>query len=161
MKKSTKLILAGLILILTLFAGIFYFDIYKTSENIHLKTKIEAAIEQIPENGIANFSELVEGEWNRMIIVTPYTSMESVKENFHIPSEKISNDNIELLDTTELIIFCKDDQIENYIYLDKFVLDRAPELSSYLSFEVSRENSTFQKSEGNVLYNTKFEREIK
>ncbi|ADQ82982.1 hypothetical protein J5295_09675 [Riemerella anatipestifer] len=89
----------------TLITLILCFAIFSCNKNDYiLESKISAEIIQKKELNLSNYNDF---EWDSLIIISPYSSLEKIATENKLNLENVS-ESIESLDDINLIIFLKD-----------------------------------------------------
>ncbi|MEC1177236.1 hypothetical protein P9B03_01965 [Metasolibacillus meyeri] len=125
------------------------YNIYKINESDIILSNIKQEVQQ---NDYVDFSKVVEGDWDNIILVTPYTDKAKIKNNYGIAVNRISDFSIAYRDDSVLIIFCKGESIQNYIYWLGSVSSSEDE-KLYDSLQIKREDAQFKTSNNNVFLN--------
>ncbi|WP_317366753.1 hypothetical protein [uncultured Tyzzerella sp.] len=106
------------IFICILFSFLYGLYVWYNSSYLIKETPIPNDIkEKILELNEINFSELVDGEWDTLIIIPPYSDSKYIKKHFNININRLENSTIKYGDGQSLFIFCKKDKIESYFYI--------------------------------------------
>lgn len=136
-------------MVLTILTVVLY-NIYKVNENHAIISSIKSEVQQ---NEYVDFSEIVDGDWDNVILVTPYTDKAEIKNKYGIAANRISDFSIAHRDDRVLIIFCKGESIQNYIYWFGSVSSNKDE-KLYGSFQIKREDTEFKldKTSSNSTY---------
>lgn len=86
---------------------------------------------------------MVDGDWDNIILVTPYTDKAEIKNKFGIAVNRISDFSIAHRDDRVLIVFCKGESIQNYInWIGTFSTSEDEKL--YDSIQIKREYAKFK-----------------
>ncbi|MGJ0848481.1 hypothetical protein SAMN02745784_02243 [Tissierella praeacuta DSM 18095] len=111
MSRKTFFVLGifSFILITTL----YYNSVYLLRES-SIPHKIKTEISGLSS---VNFDELVTGDWNNIVVVSPYTDSSEIKKQYNINFSRIANKSIEYGDGQSLIIFCEENKVESYFYI--------------------------------------------
>lgn len=64
-----------------------------------------------------NFGETIDGQWESLIILPPYTDAKTARKNFDINLNRLKNSSIEYGKGQALFLFCGEEQIESYFYI--------------------------------------------
>ncbi|WP_432355613.1 hypothetical protein [Sporosarcina sp. A2] len=129
----------AIIFILTISIVVLY-NFYEINENdtIHLNVK-----QEVQQNKYVDFSKMVDGDWDNIILVTPYTDKAEIKNKFGIAVNRISDFSIAHRDDRVLIVFCKGESIQNYInWIGTFSTSEDEKL--YDSIQIKREYAKFK-----------------
>lgn len=73
--------------------------------------------QKIWESDEIDFSQWIEGEWDSLVILRPYTDTKTVREKWNINIDRLKNDSIKYADGQVLFLFCKKDETESYFYV--------------------------------------------
>lgn len=133
---------------LTITIAVVAYNIYKINENDMIRSKIEKEVQQ---DEYVDFGKAVNGDWDNIILVTPYTDKTELKNNYGISVNRISDFSIAYRDDRVLILFCKGESIQNYVYWFGSVSLSETE-KMYGSLQINREDSKFNidKSSSNT-----------
>ncbi|HEY9570703.1 MAG TPA: hypothetical protein VIR26_06890 [Metalysinibacillus sp.] len=104
--------LIGAVMLLVVGAG---YNVYKIKEDTTSATQLAAAADRI------KLADYVSGEWDAVVVVTPYTSEQEMR-NFGIPTSRLRNTSITYLDDRVLLAFFEGDRFVKYCYVQR-VLD--------------------------------------
>lgn len=97
---------------------VFLFYFWYTSVYLIPEMDISNDIqEKIWESDEIDFSQWIEGEWDSLVIIRPYTDTKTVREKWNINIDRLENDSIKYADGQTLFLFCKKDEIEKYFYI--------------------------------------------
>ncbi|MDO5510766.1 MAG: hypothetical protein Q4F57_08720 [Weeksellaceae bacterium] len=69
-----------------------------------------------------NLSVYNEFDWDSLIILSPYTSLDLVEKQFYLDLSNVSN-SIEMLDSINLIIFLQNNKAVKYVELSRNIAD--------------------------------------
>ncbi|WP_317944438.1 hypothetical protein [Sporosarcina saromensis] len=124
------------------------YNIYKINENDMIRSNIEKEVQQ---DEYVDFGKAVNGDWDNIILVTPYTEKTRIKNNYGISVNRISDFSIAYRDDRVLILFCKGESIQNYVYWFGSVSLSETE-KMYGPLQIKREDSKFKidKSSSNT-----------
>lgn len=118
-KRSIGIIVALLII------GIYGYGLLSTTWKIE-ETDFQTLSMEIRNGSILNFDRLVEGDWNRMCIITPYTSREEAMKATGLDLERMAEYSIDLRDDVNLWIFAKGMMLQRYYYVPRKMVDVEP-----------------------------------
>lgn len=99
--------------------------------------------QKIQQSKYVDFSKIVDGEWDNIILITPYTSKSEIKDKYGIDANRISDFSIEYREDLVLIIFCNEKSIQDYIYWHGNILITEKE-KLYDSIKIKREDAKFK-----------------
>ena len=99
--------------------------------------------QKIQQSEYVDFSKIVDGEWDNIILITPYTSKSEIKDKYGIDANRISDFSIEYREYLVLIIFCNEKSIQDYIYWHGNILITEKE-KLYDSIKIKREDAKFK-----------------
>ena len=99
--------------------------------------------QKIQQSEYVDFSKIVDGEWDNIILITPYTSKSEIKDKYRIAVNRISDFSIEYREDLVLIIFCNEKSIQDYIYWHGNILITEKE-KLYDSIKIKREDAKFK-----------------
>lgn len=118
-KRSIGIIVALLII------GIYGYGVFSTTWKME-ETDFQTLSMEIRNGSILNFDRLVEGDWNRMCIITPYTSMDEAMKATGLDLERMDDYSIHLRDDVNLWVFAKGMMLRRYYYVPRSVVDVEP-----------------------------------
>ena len=101
--------LIGAVMLLVVGAG---YNVYKIKEDTTSATQLAAAADRI------KLADYVSGEWDAVVVVTPYTSEQEMR-NFGIPTSRLRNTSITYLDDRVLLAFFEGDRFVKYCYVQR------------------------------------------
>ena len=101
--------LIGAVMLLVVGAG---YNVYKIKEDTTSATQLAAATDRI------KLADYVSGEWDAVVVVTPYTSEQEMR-NFGIPTSRLRNTSITYLDDRVLLAFFEGDRFVKYCYVQR------------------------------------------
>ena len=127
------------VFILIILAIVFY-SFYMIDDNDKILLDIKQKIQQ---SEYVDFSKIVDGEWDNIILITPYTSKSEIKDKYGIDTNRISDFSIEYREDLVLIIFCNEKSIQDYIYWHGNILITEKE-KLYDSIKIKREDAKFK-----------------
>ncbi|MDW0110938.1 hypothetical protein [Sporosarcina aquimarina] len=131
------------IVLMVLLSSVVLYNFYKINESHAIHSSVQQEIER---NDYVDFSALVEGDWDTIILVTPYTSKAELKEKYGIAVNRISNFSIEYLDDRMLVVFCQGKRIQDYMYwTGRLSLSKGEQL--YETTRIKREDAQFKIDE--------------
>ena len=99
--------------------------------------------QKIQQSEYVDFSKIVDGEWDNIILITPYTSKSEIKDKYGIDANRISDFSIEYREDLVLRIFCNEKSIQDYIYWHGNILITEKE-KLYDSIKIKREDAKFK-----------------
>lgn len=121
MRKGTVGIAVAL-LIISLYGYALFSTTWKIQESDTKALSLEA------RNGsILDFDQLVEGDWNRMCIITPYTPLEDAVKATGLNLERMENYSIHYRDDVNLWVFSKDMMVRKYYYVPRSIVNVEPQ----------------------------------
>ncbi|WP_107837953.1 hypothetical protein [Metasolibacillus meyeri] len=138
--KSHKLLKYVIFFLCLAILVVILYNIYKINENDIILSNIKQEVQQ---KDYVDFSKIVEGDWDNMILVTPYTDKTKIKNSYGIAVNRISDFSIAYREDSVLIIFCKGESIQNYIYWLGSVSSSEDE-KLYDSLQIKREDAQFK-----------------
>lgn len=130
--------MVGLIILIIL--AIVFYSFYMIDDNDKILLDIKQKIQQ---SEYVDFSKIVDGEWDNIILITPYTSKSEIKDKYGIDANRISDFSIEYREDLVLIIFCNEKSIQDYIYWHGNILITEKE-KLYDSIKIKREDAKFK-----------------
>lgn len=136
----SKIIIIAFIVVIALSSLLYFFyeKVYLLEES-ELPSSIQ---EKILESNEVDLDSLVEGEWDSLLIIRPYTQAKEVKEDFGININRLRNGSIQYGEGQTLFIFCKGNHIESYFYM-KYPIQVDYESFSYEE-RIPRSDAKFQ-----------------
>ena len=135
--KVWKYMVGVFILIIS---AIVFYSFYMIDDNDKILLDIKQKIQQ---SKYVDFSKIVDGEWDNIILITPYTSKSEIKDKYGIDANRISDFSIEYREDLVLIIFCNEKSIQDYIYWHGNILITEKE-KLYDSIKLKREDAKFK-----------------
>ena len=90
---------------------------FQLKNDVFLTEKIESLLKS--DNGKINFSQLNDFEWDNLIILGPYSTMEEIGEKLNLNLKNISNNGIRYSDYYHLIVFLKNNKSVKIVELKK------------------------------------------
>lgn len=81
----------------------------------HLENKIQT---EIQETKSINFSKYTDFQWDSVILLPPYTSIENLEREQNLDLSPLDTD-IETLDSFYLLVFLKDKKAVKYVEIDR------------------------------------------
>ncbi|WP_186672910.1 hypothetical protein [Sporosarcina sp. BP05] len=139
LKSRNLLTYVMFFLVLTILTVVLY-NTYKINESDTILSNIKSEVQQ---NEYVDFSEIVDGDWDNIILVTPYTDKAEIKKKYGIDANRISDFSVAYREDRVLILFCKGESIQNYIYWFGSVSSSENE-KLYGSFQIKREDTEFK-----------------
>ena len=130
--------MVGLFILIIL--AIVFYSFYMIDDNDKILLDIKQKIQQ---SEYVDFSKIVDGEWDNIILITPYTSKSEIKDKYGIDANRISDFSIEYREDLVLIIFCNEKSIQDYIYWHGNILITEKE-KLYDSIKLKREDAKFK-----------------
>ena len=130
--------MVGLFILIIL--AIVFYSFYMIDDNDTILLDIKQKIQQ---SEYVDFSKIVDGEWDNIILITPYTSKSEIKDKYGIDANRISDFSIEYREELVLIIFCNEKSIQDYIYWHGNILITEKE-KLYDSIKIKREDAKFK-----------------
>lgn len=130
--------MVGLFILIIL--AIMFYSFYMIDDNDKILLDIKQKIQQ---SEYVDFSKIVDGEWDNIILITPYTSKSEIKDKYGIDANRISDFSIEYREDLVLIIFCNEKSIQDYIYWHGNILITEKE-KLYDSIKIKREDAKFK-----------------
>lgn len=130
--------MVGLFILIIL--AIMFYSFYMIDDNDKILLDIKQKIQQ---SEYVDFSKIVDGEWDNIILITPYTSKSEIKDKYGIDANRISDFSIEYREYLVLIIFCNEKSIQDYIYWHGNILITEKE-KLYDSIKIKREDAKFK-----------------
>lgn len=130
--------MVGLFILIIL--AIVFYSFYMIDDNDKILLDIKQKIQQ---SKYVDFSKIVDGEWDNIILITPYTSKSEIKDKYGIDANRISDFSIEYREDLVLIIFCNEKSIQDYIYWHGNILITEKE-KLYDSIKIKREDAKFK-----------------
>ena len=136
----SKFIIIAFVVVMALSSLLYFFY-----ENVYLieETELPSSMqEKILESAEVDLDSLVEGAWDSLVIIRPYTQAKEVKENFGININRLKNGSIQYGEGQTLFVFCKGNYIESYFYM-KYPIQVDYESFSYEK-KIPRSDAKFQ-----------------
>ena len=127
-------------LFILIISAIMFYSFYMIDDNDKILLDIRQKIQQ---SEYVDFSKIVDGEWDNIILITPYTSKSEIKDKYGIDANRISDFSIEYREDLVLIIFCNEKSIQDYIYWHGNILITEKE-KLYDSIKIKREDAKFK-----------------
>ena len=127
-------------LFILIISAIVFYSFYMIDDNDKILLDIKQKIQQ---SEYVDFSKIVDGEWDNIILITPYTSKSEIKDKYGIDANRISDFSIEYREDLVLIIFCNEKSIQDYIYWHGNILITEKE-KLYDSIKIKREDAKFK-----------------
>lgn len=127
-------------LFILIISAIMFYSFYMIDDNDKILLDIKQKIQQ---SEYVDFSKIVDGEWDNIILITPYTSKSEIKDKYGIDANRISDFSIEYREDLVLIIFCNEKSIQDYIYWHGNILITEKE-KLYDSIKIKREDAKFK-----------------
>lgn len=127
-------------LFILIISTIMFYSFYMIDDNDKILLDIKQKIQQ---SKYVDFSKIVDGEWDNIILITPYTSKSEIKDKYGIDANRISDFSIEYREDLVLIIFCNEKSIQDYIYWHGNILITEKE-KLYDSIKLKREDAKFK-----------------
>ncbi|MGM7634448.1 hypothetical protein [Bacillus sp. Hm123] len=137
--KSQKLLKYGIFFVSIILAVVLY-NVYKINESDTIHSNIKQEVQQ---NEYVDFNKIVDGDWDNIILVNSYTDKAEIKNKYGIAANRISDFSVAYRDDRVLIIFCKGESIQNYIYWFGSVSSSKDE-KIYGSIQIKREDAKFK-----------------
>ena len=127
-------------LFILIISAIMFYSFYMIDDNDKILLDIKQKIQQ---SKYVDFSKIVDGEWDNIILITPYTSKSEIKDKYGIDANRISDFSIEYREDLVLIIFCNEKSIQDYIYWHGNILITEKE-KLYDSIKLKIEDAKFK-----------------
>ena len=127
-------------LFILIISAIVFYSFYMIDDNDKILLDMKQKIQQ---SEYVDFSKIVDGEWDNIILITPYTSKSEIKDKYGIDANRISDFSIEYREDLVLIIFCNEKSIQDYIYWHGNILITEKE-KIYDSIKIKREDAKFK-----------------
>ena len=127
-------------LFILIISAIMFYSFYMIDDNNKILLDIKQKIQQ---SKYVDFSKIVDGEWDNIILITPYTSKSEIKDKYGIDANRISDFSIEYREDLVLIIFCNEKSIQDYNYWHGNILITEKE-KLYDSIKIKREDANFK-----------------
>lgn len=86
------------------------------------------------ENNIINFSSLTNFDWDNLIILGPYTSIEDIEKEFDLDLTNINQNGIAYSDHSNLIVFLKKKKSTKIVEISKVFIPQRVLISKENSF---------------------------
>lgn len=110
-RKITALLVMVFVLLVSSY--MYYSKIYLIDES-SIPSEIQ---DRISKSETIDIGHLIDGEWDTLYIISPYTSIEEVKKEFGVNLDRLRNNSITYIDGQSLFVFCRDRQIQSYFYI--------------------------------------------
>ena len=117
LKKASILVAITVVFLLLLY---WYYDSIYLIQERNIPDEIQKKIHNL---STIDLGELIEGEWDTMTIILPYTDRKEIQKNFNININRLANKSIEFRDGQVLCVFCKKGKIQSYFYLPHTLAD--------------------------------------
>ena len=127
-------------LFILIISAIVFYSFYMIDDNDKILLDIKQKIQQ---SEYVDLSKIVDGVWDNIILITPYTSKSEIKDKYGIDANRISDFSIEYREDLVLIIFCNEKSIQDYIYWHGNILITEKE-KLYDSIKIKREDAKFK-----------------
>lgn len=126
-----------------LFVLLFSFYYWYTSVYLIQETPIPSKVrEKILNLQEVDFAKLIDGEWDHLIVLSPYCDLKGDAKTYRFNFRRLANKSIEYREGQTLFIFCKKDRIESYFYLQGSLAYIDHEILPY-SFRIPKADATF------------------
>lgn len=148
MKKKFFLIPGFVLIIAAVIFHLPFFPILKEDHSIE-----SSIIEEAEANQIVDFSRLITGQWEELLVIGPYTTRKEAEIQSNVKLNNIRTYNMDINDSQILLAFCKENKVVRYTYIKRNVLDFnwqeiiTRNSSSLLLF--SKSDTKFRISSGN------------
>lgn len=120
-----KIAKRGVVLSIFLILGILILMRYNNSY-----IKVEESIEildtiknNILDKEYINIDEIIIEEWDQLLIIGPYTERKEAENESSIRLNLIKNYNMDINDGANLLVFCSDGRVSEYVYLPRCIAD--------------------------------------
>ncbi len=90
---------------------------FQLKNDVFLTEKIESVLKS--DNGKIDFSQLNDFEWDNLIILGPYSTIEEIGEKLNLNLKNISKNGIRYSDYCDLIVFLKNNKSVKIVELKK------------------------------------------
>jgi len=90
---------------------------FQLKNDVFLTEKIESVLKF--DNGKIDFSQLNDFEWDNLIILGPYSTIEEIGEKLNLNLKNISKNGIKYSDYYDLIVFLKNNKSVKIVELKK------------------------------------------
>lgn len=96
--------------------------------NSYIKVEESIEISETIKKGILdkeyiNIDEIVIEEWDQLLIIGPYTERKEAENESNIRLNVIKNYNMDINDGANLLVFCSDSRVSEYVYLPRCIAD--------------------------------------
>ena len=115
--------------------------LFQLENDEKLAKKIETELNS--ENGAVDFAKMTDFDWDSLIILGPYTTIENVEDEFNLNLANIRQNGIHYSDYYDLIVFLKDKKSVKNIELNRA-------LSSQRRI-IKKEESKFKTGEDGII----------
>ncbi|GAA0751458.1 hypothetical protein [Psychroflexus lacisalsi] len=115
--------------------------LFQLENDEKLAKKIETELNS--ENGAVDFAKMTDFDWDSLIILGPYTTIENVEDEFNLNLANIRQNGIHYSDYYDLIVFLKDKKSVKIIELNRA-------LSSQRRI-IKKEESKFKTGEDGII----------
>ena len=105
---------------LALLLNVLYNNYIKIDESIEI---LEIIKSNIVDKEYINIDKVVIEEWDRLLIVGPYTERKEAEKESGIRLNQIKNYNMNFNDGANLLVFCSDRKVSMYVYLARSIAD--------------------------------------
>lgn len=90
------------------------------------ETSVDSLSISVRNGMILDFGAMVEGDWNRLCIITPYTPMEQAMKTTGLNLDRLENYGMAYREDANLLVFAKEAMVRKYIYLPRQMVDVEP-----------------------------------
>lgn len=146
--KVITIVIASILLTVLYFTTIVTKRDITMKEDLHLKSKIIACVEEFKKDHQANsltMASLTDFDWDTLYVISPYSNVEIfIEANGLIAKEKI-NSSIEVNDGINLLLFVKNGEIISYVEHNRASGDFT--YSNELKDRYSSQESIFQMTQ--------------
>ena len=115
--------------------------LFQLENNEKLAEEIETELNS--ENGAVDFAKMTDFDWDSLIILGPYTTVENVEKEFDLNLANIRQNGIHYSDYYDLVVFIKDKKSVKIVELNR-------RLSSQRKI-IKKEQSKFQIGEDGII----------
>src|SRR5690554_5232158 len=136
-RTMKKIIGIGIIFLTTVSCGY----LFQLENDEKLAEEIETKLNS--ENGTVDFAKMTNFDWDSLIILGPYTTVENIEKEFDLNLANIRQNGIHYSDYYDLVVFIKDKKSVKIVELNR-------RLSSQ-SRIIEKEQSKFQIREDGII----------
>lgn len=115
-------------------------------ENVQMRGAI---VREMQNTKSIDFKTLADGEWDRLVIIGPYTEKSIAEKKAGASLARIEHYDMHFADNKNLLVFCKGSKLEGYVYLGRDLVNFEPE---DMLKSISKKDSIFSIREKEDTY---------